>query len=71
LESVASKEYSLNNFLNHHLRYDKSLTKSRLHNFIVEFSQTVNSIIAGMNRNNPPIETFKSEMNIEDFGILL
>lgn len=70
-EYKSSVEYSLNNFLNLHLKYDKSLSKTRLHNFIVEFSQTVNSMLAKIDRNNPPIETFKIEMNIEDFGIVL
>ena len=67
-EYYLSKEYDLNNFLNTKLIYDEGFTRSRLHNFIAEFSQTINTMIADINRINPPIETFNKEINIEDFG---
>jgi hypothetical protein len=37
----------------------------------VENSQTASTMIAGINRINPPIETFHKKIAIEDFGILL
>ena len=52
------------------LIYDKGFNTSQLHNFIAEFSQTINTMISGINRSNPPIETFNREINIEDFGLL-
>lgn len=69
-EYFLSQEYYLNNFLNNRLIYDKGFNTSQLHNFIAEFSQTINTIISGINRSNPPIETFNREINIEDFGLL-
>lgn len=65
-----SKEYYLNDYLNSQLIYDKGFTRSRLHDFIAEYAQTVNSMIAGINRIDPTIETFNREINIEDFGII-
>jgi len=70
-EYFSSKEYDLNLFLNNKLVHDKDFTKARLHNFVVEFSPTIDTMISGINRINPPIETFNIEMKIEDFGILL
>ena len=70
-EYFSSKEYDLNNFLNSNLIYDEGLTRSRLHDFIAEFSQTVTTMVAGVDRDNPPIEAFNKEINIEDFGIVL
>ncbi|GAB6154262.1 hypothetical protein JCM17380_30120 [Desulfosporosinus burensis] len=67
-EYFLSKEYDFNIFLNSKLRYDKGFNRSRLHNFIAEISQTVNTMISSINRINPVIETFKREINIEDFG---
>ncbi|MDR3541137.1 MAG: hypothetical protein P4L69_09285 [Desulfosporosinus sp.] len=72
-EYFLSKEYCLNNFLNSKLTliYDKGFTRSRLHHFITEFSQTINTMITGINRTNPRIETFNREINLKDFGILV
>lgn len=70
-EYFSSKEYQLNNFLNSKLIYDQDFTSSRLHNFIAEFSQTVNTMISGINRIKSPLESFNREINIEDFGSLL
>jgi hypothetical protein len=66
-----SKEYALNNFLNNKLIYDKGFSRSRLHNFILESSPSISTMIAGINRINPLIETFTKEIAIEDFGIIL
>lgn len=70
-EYFLSKEFYLNNFLNSKLMYDVSLTRSSLNNFIVEFSQTIKAMISGINRIDPPLETFNREINIEDFGVIL
>ncbi|EGW41897.1 hypothetical protein [Desulfosporosinus sp. OT] len=70
-EYFSSKEYQLNNLLNSKLIYDQDFTRHRLHNFITEISQTVNTMISGINRINLPIESFKREINIVDFGSLL
>jgi len=70
-EYFSSQEYDLNIFLNSKLAYDKTFTRSRLHNFIEEYSQIINTMIAGINRTNPPLETFNTKINIEDFGLLL
>lgn len=70
-EYFLSKEYHLNNYLNSKLTYDKVLTTSSLHNFIAEYSQTINAMIAKINRINPLIETFHQEINIEEFGLIL
>jgi hypothetical protein len=67
-EYFLSKEFHLNNFLNSKLTYDPSFTKSRLNTFIMEFAQTINTMIAGINRINPPIDTFHREIKIKDFG---
>ena len=69
-EYFLSQEYHLNNFLNNKLIYDKGFNTSQLHNFIAEFSQTINTMISGIDRSNPPIKTFNREINIEDFGLL-
>lgn len=68
-EYFLSKEFHLNNLLNSKLKYDKRFTISRLNTFVVEFSQTVNAMIVGIDRINPQIETFQREININDFGI--
>ncbi|WP_066633716.1 hypothetical protein [Desulfolucanica intricata] len=69
-EYFLSKEFYLNNFLNSKLIYYKGITKSKLNNFIEEFAQTINNMIAGINTINPPVETFNYEINIEDFGCI-
>lgn len=68
-EYFSSEEYHLNKYLNSKLVYDQSFTSAKLHNFIVEFSQPINSIIAKIDRINPPIETFHKEITIETFSI--
>lgn len=70
-EYFLSIEYQLNNFLNSKLIYDKGLTNSKINNYILEISQTIASMIAGINRINPPLEAFNREINIEDFGLIL
>jgi hypothetical protein len=66
----SSQEYDLNIYLNKRLIYDQSLTSSELNDFIAESAQTINTMIAGINRSNLSIETFQREINIEHFGRL-
>ncbi|MBC2725429.1 hypothetical protein [Desulfosporosinus sp.] len=65
-----SKEYALNNYLNSELIYDKGFNSTSLHNFIVKYSQTTKTMIAGIDTTNPQVDTFNTDINIEDFGIL-
>jgi hypothetical protein len=67
-EYFLSKEYWLNNYLNTKLIYDQDITSVTLHNFILDFSPTLKAMIAGINRDNPPIEVFENEIALEDFG---
>ncbi len=69
-EYFSSQEYGLNNFLNSKLIYDQSLTCSVVNKFIEKFAQTINTMLAGINRTNPPIDTYQREINIADFGLL-
>lgn len=67
----SSEEYNLNIYLNSKLTLEKGLTNSGLHNFILQYSQSVSTMIAGINRDSPLIETFSKEISIENFGIIL
>jgi hypothetical protein len=69
-EYFSSKEYCLNNFLNNKLIYDQSLTCSVVNKFIEKFAQPINTMLAGINRTNPVIDTYQREINITDFGLL-
>lgn len=69
-EYFLSKEYSFNNLLNNKLIYSEDLNSTILHNFIAEFSPTINTMIAEINRINPTIETFNREITLEDFGVI-
>ncbi|AFM39900.1 hypothetical protein Desaci_0844 [Desulfosporosinus acidiphilus SJ4] len=68
-EYFSSKEYHLNQYLNSHLNNEMDLSSSKLHDFVKEFSEPINSMISEIDRNNPPIETFTQEINLEDFKL--
>lgn len=70
-EYFISREYHLNQYLNDQLIYDKSLTNSKLHEFIVEFSPTISAMLAEIARTNSPAEVFSREIDVADFGVLL
>ncbi|KLU65373.1 hypothetical protein DEAC_c25100 [Desulfosporosinus acididurans] len=68
-EYFSSKEYNLNNDLNSKLNYEDGMSSSRLDNFIKECSPTIKAMISGVNRIDPPTETFTKEIPIEDFRL--
>ncbi|MDQ7092322.1 hypothetical protein REC12_01785 [Desulfosporosinus sp. PR] len=66
-----SKEYELNNYLNNKLIYDQNFNSTKLHDFIIEFSQPIKTMIAEIDRTKPTVETYHREINIEDFKLVL
>lgn len=69
-EYFLSKEYDFNKHLNRQLRFDGDLTGSILHEFIAGVSPSLKVMIKKIKRTDPPLDSFKKEMSLEEFGCL-